>query len=112
MEEKIWPDKIVDSLMRNEFIVVSLYVDERKNLPLPEQTVEKLANGTEKSIITVGDKWATFQTENFDATAQPQYAIISPDEKALTKTKFFTENAELFAEWLLCGLEAYRKTNK
>lgn len=109
MEEKVWPDAIVDSLMRNEFIVVSLYVDERKNLPLTEQRVEKLANGTEKSIITVGDKWATFQIENFGATSQPQYAIISPDEVALTKTKFYTPNAEEFIEWLECGLKTYKE---
>lgn len=112
MEEKIWPDKIVDSLMRNEFVVVSLYVDERKNLPLQEQTVETLSNGTSKSIVTVGDKWATFQTENFGATAQPQYVIISPDQRALTKTKFFTDNADKFAEWLECGLDAYKKSKR
>jgi thiol:disulfide interchange protein DsbD len=110
MEDKIWPDRIVDSLMRNEFIVVSLYVDERKNLPLAEQTIEKLKNGSEKSIITVGDKWATFQTENFGATAQPQYAIISPNQVALTRTKFFSENADEFIEWLECGLKTYRET--
>ena len=77
MEEKVWTDKTVDSLMRNEFVVVSLYVDERRNLPLTEQTVYKTSTGQEKSIITVGDKWSTFQTENFGATSQPQYAIIS-----------------------------------
>ena len=65
MEEKIWPDPLVDSLMRKRFVVVSLYVDERNKLPLVEQTVVTLANGTEKPIITVGDKWSTFQTENF-----------------------------------------------
>jgi thiol:disulfide interchange protein DsbD len=110
MEEKIWPDKTVDSLMRNEFIVVSLYVDEKINLPLAEQTVERLQNGTNKSIITVGDKWASFQTENFGASAQPQYVILSPDQKLLTRTKFYTESPEAFAEWLECGLEAYRKS--
>ncbi|MBO9660125.1 MAG: cytochrome C biogenesis protein, partial [Chitinophagaceae bacterium] len=92
-----------------EFVVVSLYVDEKNKLPLPEQTVVTLANGTEKSIITVGDKWATFQTENFNATSQPQYAIITPDQVALTKTKFYTPDAEEFAKWLECGLEAFRK---
>jgi len=112
MEEKVWPDKTVDSLMRNEFIVVSLYVDERKNLPLAEQTVEMLSNGSEKSIVTVGDKWSTFQIENFGATSQPQYAIISPDEKALTKTKFYTPDPEEFINWLECGLETYKKANK
>jgi cytochrome c biogenesis protein CcdA/thioredoxin-related protein len=112
MEEKIWPDKVVDSLMRNAFVVVSLYVDERKNLPLAEQTVATLANGTKKSIVTVGDKWATFQTENFGATAQPQYVILNADQIAMTKTKFYTENPDTFADWLLCGLDAYRKTKK
>jgi thiol:disulfide interchange protein DsbD len=109
MEENVWPDPLVDSLMRKEFVVVSLYVDEKNKLPLPEQTVVTLANGTEKSIVTVGDKWATFQTENFNATSQPQYAIITPDQVALTKTKFYTPNAEEFAKWLECGLEAFRK---
>jgi len=109
MEDKTWPDKVVDSLMRNEFIVVSLYVDEKKKLPSAEQTVEKLSNGTEKSIISVGDKWATFQIENFGATSQPQYAIISPDQVALTKTKYYTPDPDEFIAWLKCGLEAYKK---
>lgn len=112
MEEKVWPDKTVDSLMRNEFVVVSLYVDERKNLPLAEQTVELLANGTEKSIVTVGDKWSTFQIENFGATSQPQYAIISPDQEAMTKTKFYTPDADEFIKWLECGLDAFKKSKK
>lgn len=110
MEEKVWPDPLVDSLMRHQFIVVSLYVDERRKLPLTEQTVVSLSNGSEKSIVTVGDKWSTFQTENFGATSQPQYAIISSDEKALTKTKFYTPNAANFTQWLQCGLEAFKTT--
>jgi thiol:disulfide interchange protein DsbD len=73
MEEKVWTNKTVDSLMRNEFVVVSLYVDERSRLPLTEQTIFVLPDSTKKSIITVGDKWSTFQTQNFGATSQPQY---------------------------------------
>lgn len=112
MEEKVWPNKTVDSLMRNEFIVVSLYVDERRKLPLTEQTVFTTSTGQKKSIITVGDKWATFQTENFGATSQPQYAIITADEIALTKTKYYTPDAEEFISWLNCGLEAYKKNRQ
>jgi cytochrome c biogenesis protein CcdA/thioredoxin-related protein len=112
MEEKVWPDAIVDSLMRNEFIVVSLYVDEKKKLPLAEQTVEKLSNGTDKSIVSVGDKWSTFQIENFGATSQPQYAIISPGQIALTRTKYYTPDPEEFIKWLECGLEAFKKIKK
>lgn len=112
MEESVWTNPLVDSLMKHEFVVVSLYVDERRNLPLAEQTTVRVANGKEKSIVTVGDKWATFQTENFGATSQPQYAIISADEKALTKTKFYTPDAEKFAEWLQCGIETFHTGSK
>ncbi len=108
MEDKVWPDKWVDSLLRNEFIVVSLYVDEKRNLPLTEQREVTLSNGSKKSIVSVGDKWSTFQSENFLASSQPQYAIIDADQRALTKTKFYTANADEFAEWLVCGLEAFR----
>ena len=109
MEEKVWTSKEVNGLMRNEFIVVSLYVDERTRLPGTEQTVFKTAQGTDKSITSVGDKWATFQSENFGAASQPQYAIISPDEKALTRTKFYTPDPVEFADWLKCGLQAMKK---
>jgi cytochrome c biogenesis protein CcdA/thioredoxin-related protein len=112
MEEKVWPDVTVDSLMRNEFIVVSLYVDEKKKLPLSDQKVEKLSNGTEKSIISVGDKWSTFQIENFGATSQPQYVMLSPDQIALTKTKFYTPGSKEFIKWLECGLNTFYKTKK
>ena len=109
MEENVWVDEEVKALMKNEFVVVSLYVDERKKLPVAEQFEYTTKAGTVKPIITVGDKWATFQSENFNAVAQPQYAIISPDEKALTKTKAYTPSASEFREWLKCGVEAYKK---
>ena len=98
--------------MKNYFILVSLYVDERTKLPSSQHTVYKTKAGGEKSITTVGDRWTTFQLENFHATSQPQYVIISPDEKALTKTKFYTPNSDEFADWLQCGLDALKKVKK
>jgi len=112
MEESVWTDPEVDSLMKKEFVVVSLYVDERKNLPLTEQTTVTTSAGKEKEIVTVGDKWATFQTENFGATSQPQYAIIHPDQIALTKTKYYTPDPKEFSQWLQCGLDTYKKGKK
>jgi thiol:disulfide interchange protein DsbD len=109
MEENVWIDPEVESRMKNDFIVVSLYVDERRKLPAAQQLEYLTKTGDKKPIITVGDKWATFQSENFNAVSQPQYAIIGPDEKALTKTKAYTPDASAFVEWLDCGLEAFRK---
>ena len=76
---------------------------------LREQMVFKTKSGDEKSIVTVGDKWATFQFENFNAVSQPQYAIIGFNEKALTKTKGYTPGPDEFADWLRCGLDAFQK---
>ncbi len=112
MEELVWTNAEVDSLMRKEFVVVSLYVDEKTKLPAVEQSIYTTVSGTAKSIVSVGDKWSTFQTENFGATSQPQYVIISPDEKALTKTKFYTPDPTAFADWLICGLKAMQNNNK
>jgi thiol:disulfide interchange protein DsbD len=109
MEENVWTNATVEKLMKNEFILVSLYVDERTKLPASQRTVYTVKNGSEKSIVTVGDKWTTFQLENFHATSQPQYAIISPDEKALTKTKFYTPDAREFSAWLQCGLDTFKQ---
>jgi thiol:disulfide interchange protein DsbD len=111
MEESVWVKEEVKSMMKNDFIVVSLYVDERKKLPASEQMEYKMKNGTVKPIVTVGDKWATFQSENFNSVSQPQYAIINPDEIALTKTKAYTPDPKAFANWLKCGLEAYKQSS-
>lgn len=109
MEEKVWTNAKVEKMMKEDFILVSLYVDEKRKLPVCQQTVYKMKSGIEKSIVTVGDRWSTFQIENFHATSQPQYAIISPDEKALVRTKFYTPNAAEFAAWLQHGLDAMKQ---
>jgi len=103
MEENVWTDPSVKALM-DKYILVSLYVDDKKTLPLPQQFKFTTKDSAVKNIITVGDKWATFQTENFNTNAQPLYVAISPDEKLLTPTIGFTPKAAEFAKWLKCGI--------
>ena len=109
MEEAVWTNPTVDSLMRKESVVVSLYVDEKRKLPIQQRMVYKGSEGDARSIVTVGDKWSNFEIENFHGASQPQYAIISTEEKALTKTKGYTPEAEKFVDWLECGLQAFAK---
>ncbi|HEY4935692.1 MAG TPA: cytochrome c biogenesis protein CcdA [Puia sp.] len=109
MEENVWTDPEVRRRMLDSFVVVSLYVDERRLLPAALQMVYSTRDGAQKNIITVGDKWATFQSENFNAVSQPQYAQVSPQEKILTYTKGYTPKATDFTQWLDCGLAAFRK---
>jgi thiol:disulfide interchange protein len=109
MEENVWPNEQVKKLM-DEFVLVSLYVDDRKKLPAHKQFTYTTADGTKKDIVTIGDKWATMQVENFGVTSQPYYVLISPDEKLLNIPIAYEPNAKTYAAWLQCGLDAFKKS--
>jgi len=109
MEENVWPKPGVKELISKDYILVSLYVDDRKQLPDEEQSIFTTSDGSKKSIRTIGDKFATFQSENFKNASQPLYVVISPDEKLLNKPVGYTDNADTYAQWLQCGLDAYKR---
>lgn len=109
MEENVWPDERVKTLIEGDYILVSLYVDDRKLLPEDQQFLFTTNTGRKKEIKSIGDKYATMQTENFAINAQPYYVLISPDEKLLTKPVAYTPNAAEYESWLKCGLEAFKK---
>ena len=109
MEENVWPDENVKALIEKDFILVSLYVDDRKPLPDDQQFLFTSSDGSKKPIKTVGDKFITLQSENFKNASQPLYAIISPDERVLTLPVGYTPNAKEYANWLQCGVDAFRK---
>lgn len=107
MEENIWSKQDVYNIMKEEFIVVSLYVDDKKMLPAEQRFTYKTKDGNSKSIRTVGDKWSTFQTENFANNSQPWYAIVDTRERLLTKPVGYTPEAGEYLDWLRCGLNAF-----
>jgi len=109
MEENVWPEEIVKDKIREDYILVSLYVDDRKVLPDDQQFLFTTGDGSKKEIRTVGDKFATLQSENFKNASQPFYVVISPDEKLLNYPVGYTPNAKEYAAWLQCGLDAYKK---
>ena len=111
VEENVWPDERVKKLMSN-YILVSLYVDDRKKLPAHKQFTYTTDDGAKKEIITVGDKWATFEVENFRKTTQPHYVLLTPDEKLLTNPMDYSPASSYvsdYAAWLQCGLDAFNK---
>lgn len=108
MEENVWPDAAVKALME-KYILVSLYVDDRKPLPDADQFIYTNEKGIQKEIKTIGDKFVTFQTENFKNASQPWYAVISPDEQLLSHPVGYTPSAKEYASWLQCGLDAFNK---
>ncbi|MVT11946.1 protein-disulfide reductase DsbD family protein [Chitinophaga tropicalis] len=110
MEENVWPKEEVKVLIEKEYILVSLYVDDRKLLPEDQQFLFTTNTGRKKEIKTIGDKFATMQTENFVNNSQPFYVLISPDEKLLTRPVGYTPVAKEYAAWLQCGLDAFKKS--
>lgn len=103
MEENVWSDPEVYEALEN-YVLISLYVDDRKQLPKEAQFQYKKSNGKIKNITTVGSKWATFQAINFKTASQPFYVQLSPDLKLLNKPEKYTDK-ETYLEWLLEGLE-------
>jgi thiol:disulfide interchange protein len=111
MEDNVWTKPKVKAAM-DSFLLVSLYVDDKKALPVEQQGVYTTKDGLKKKIKTVGDKWATFQSENFGAVSQPWYVLLSPDGKLLAPPVGYTPDADEYAAWLRCGFEAFKKTAK
>ncbi|HVU99291.1 MAG TPA: cytochrome c biogenesis protein CcdA [Puia sp.] len=109
MEEHVWPKPGVQELITNDYILVSLYVDDRKLLPDDQQGLVTTADGSKKEIRTIGDKFATLQSENFKSVSQPLYVLISPDQKLLTRPVGYTPDAKAYAQWLQCGLDAFKQ---
>ncbi|MCH2023380.1 MAG: thioredoxin family protein [Saprospiraceae bacterium] len=106
MEENVWIDDEVSKILNEEFILVSLYVDDRQKL---EQTLEG-PNGTK--IRNVGNKWAAFQEVNFDRQSQPYYVLVSPDEKVLNTPKAYTPDIPTYTRFLKCGVETFKNSQK
>ena len=112
MEENVWSDPEVYKIMKEKFIVVSLYVDDKKKLPAVKQFTYTTKEGIKKEILSVGDKWATFETENFKNNAQPLYAILNGDEMLLNNPVGYTPSIKDYKDWLQCGLAAFEKKKK
>jgi len=108
MEENVWTDPEVMSFIQNNFILVSLYVDDKALLPVEKRFTYTTAAGAKKEITSVGDLWATFQAENFNQSSQPLYVVMSPDQKLLSNPVGYTPNAKEYLNWLQCSASKAR----
>ena len=109
MEENVWTKPEVYNLLKEKYIIVSLYVDDKKELPAAEQFTYTTKDGQQKEIVTVGDKWATFETENFKNNAQPWYAIINTKEELLSHPVGYVPDYKAYLQWLQCGADTFYK---
>lgn len=112
MEETVWPLEGVLDLLRNDYIVVSLYVDEKVRLFPDNDFAYLLDPKTGEKLRTVGSKWASFQVNNFDVSAQPYYVLMHHDGKTLlNKPTDYAHGHDpvAYKAFLDCGLEAFEK---
>ncbi len=108
MELSVWTNPKVSDIINNEYVLITLYVDNKTPLPAPVKIVE---NGTERTLRTVGDKWSYLQRVKFGANAQPFYVLIDNEGKPLNKSYSYNEDIPKYIEFLQTGLENY-KTKK
>ena len=111
MEENVWSQSEVFRLLNEEFIIISLYVDDRKELFEAEQFNFQHPNGRIKTIQTVGEKWATFQNLNFSNASQPYYVLLSSDATLLNTPIQYTDTST-YRDWLEAGLSKFRENKK
>ena len=109
MEEQVWSDARVFEMIKNEYILISLYVDDRKELLEEQQFNYERPKGGVKQIKTIGDKWATFQTVNFENNSQPFYVLMNADFEMLNKTVAYMPNVEEYYAWLQQGLSEFKE---
>ena len=104
IEENVWTDPEVYSLINDNFVLISLYVDDRKELDVKDFITLKYKSGKEKIIKTVGEKGATFQAINFKSASQPYYVLLDNNLRILNKPIQYTSK-DKYLNWLKEGLD-------
>ena len=106
MELAVWTDSKVSDLIQNDYVLITLFVDDKT--PLPEH-IKVMENGKETTLRTIGDKWSYLQRTKFGANAQPFYVLIDNEGKPLNKAYKYDEDINQYVDFLQTGLKNYKK---
>ena len=106
MELAVWTDSKVSDIINNDYVLITVYVDNKTPLTSPVKVTE---NGRERTLRTVGDKWSYLQRVKFGANAQPFYVLIDNEGRPLNKSYSYDEDIPKYIEFLQTGLENYKK---
>ena len=106
MEAAVWTDPTVADMLNNQYVLISLYVDDKTPLAEP---VEVSLNGQQRTLRTVGDKWSYLQASKFGANAQPYYIAIDNEGRPLNHAYGFKEDVAAYIDYLQQGLKTYRR---
>lgn len=106
MELAVWTDPQISQIMNDDYVLITLYVDEKTSLPEPIKITE---NGKERTLRTIGDKWSYLQRSKFGANAQPFYVLLDNEGKPLNSSYSYDENIAKYKDFLQTGLKNYKK---
>jgi len=106
MEASVWPDKDVLSRLSNDYIIIQLYVDDKTDLATSEQSISKYSG---HKIETIGNKWSDLQALRFNANSQPFYVLLDTRGNLLVQPRGADYDPKSFANYLVSGLEAFKK---
>ena len=110
MEEHVWSDNQVFSLINEDYVLISLYVDDKKELPQSEKLEVKKIQGGKRKLRNYGHKWAHFQTKFFQTNSQPYYVLLSPDgEQVLNQPVGYTPDVNAYTQFLKSGLMSFKQ---
>jgi thiol:disulfide interchange protein DsbD len=105
MEDNVWSDEHILSILNKDVVLVSLYVDYKKELPESEQYVSKT---TGKKVKTIGNKWSDFQITKYKTNSQPYYVLINHNEESLNEPVGYTPDIEEYKTWLTAGIANFK----
>ena len=106
MELAVWTDSKVSKIMQEDYVLITLFVDDKT--PLPEH-IKVMENGKERTLRTLGDKWSYLQRVKFGANAQPFYVLIDNNGNPLNKSYSYDEDINKYVDFLQTGLKNYKK---
>ena len=106
MEAAVWSNPQVADMLNNQYVLISLYVDDKTPLPQPIEIAE---NGQQRTLRTVGDKWSYLQRTKFGANAQPFYVLLDDKGQPLAPSRSYDENIAAYLQFLRQGLSSYIK---
>jgi thiol:disulfide interchange protein DsbD len=106
MEAAVWTDERVAEMLRNDYVLITLFVDDKTPLQQPLMVVE---NGVERKLRTVGDKWSYLQRYKFGANAQPFYVPVDNAGTPLAGSYSYNEDIQAYIDFLRKGLSNYKK---
>lgn len=110
MEAAVWTNPEVKSIIENDYVLITLMVDDKKQLPSPITVTEK--DGNQRTLRTYGDKWSYLERSKFGANAQPYYVLVDNNGKPLARPYGYDENIQKYLQFLRSGVENYNRQPK